>query len=69
MRTISRTTRFKKDYKREAKGQHQATLDVDLIAVLTLLANNIPLAPSLGDPALTGNGKITEIATSSLIWC
>ena len=27
MRTIDRATAFKRDYKREAKGQHRATLD------------------------------------------
>jgi hypothetical protein len=27
MRTISRTAKFKKDYKREGKGQHRVTLD------------------------------------------
>jgi mRNA interferase YafQ len=57
MRKTSRTTRFKKDYKREAKGQHRATLDLDLIPVLTLLANDLPLAPSLRDNALTGEWK------------
>jgi mRNA interferase YafQ len=32
MRTISRTSRFKKDYKREARGRHRAALDADLLA-------------------------------------
>ena len=32
MRTIDRATAFKRDYKREAKGQHRATLDNDLKA-------------------------------------
>ena len=27
MRTIDRSSAFKRDYKREAKGQHRATLD------------------------------------------
>lgn len=30
MRTIERATAFKRDYKREAKGQHRATLDNEL---------------------------------------
>jgi mRNA interferase YafQ len=54
MRTISRTTRFKKDYKREAKGQHRATLDADLLAVVSLLAADSPLPERLHDHALTG---------------
>jgi len=30
MRTIDRSSAFKRDYKREAKGRHRATLDDDL---------------------------------------
>jgi mRNA interferase YafQ len=54
MRTISRTKRFKKDYRREAKGRHRDTLDTDLIAVVSLLAANSPLPEKLRDHALTG---------------
>jgi mRNA interferase YafQ len=54
MRTISRTNRFKKDYKREARGQHRATLDVDLLAVVSLLAADHPLPEKLRDHPLTG---------------
>jgi mRNA interferase YafQ len=43
MRTINRTSRFKKDYKREAKGHHRATLDIDLLATVSLLATDSPL--------------------------
>ncbi len=57
MRTISRTTRFKKDYKRESKGQHRTTLDTELVAVLTLLINDTPLPEKLHDHALTGEWK------------
>ncbi len=32
--TIDRASAFKRDYKREAKGQHRATLDSDLKPVL-----------------------------------
>jgi mRNA interferase YafQ len=55
MRTISRTTRFKKDYKREAKGQHRATLDADLLAVVSLLAADSPLPDRLHDHPLSGD--------------
>jgi mRNA interferase YafQ len=54
MRTISRTSRFKKDYNREAKGQHRATLDADLLAVVSLLAADNPLPEKLRDHPLTG---------------
>jgi mRNA interferase YafQ len=57
MRTISRTSRFKKDYKREAKGQHRATLDADLIAVLSLLVTDSPLPEKLHDHPLAGEWK------------
>jgi mRNA interferase YafQ len=54
MRTISRTTRFKKDYKREAKGQHRGTLDEDLFRVVSLLAADSPLSERMQDHPLTG---------------
>jgi mRNA interferase YafQ len=57
MRTISRTSRFKKDYKREAKGQHRTTLDIDLVAVLSLLVTDSPLPEKLHDHALAGDWK------------
>jgi mRNA interferase YafQ len=54
MRTISRTTRFKKDYKREAKGRHRKTLDDELLSVISLLAADETLPERLHDHALTG---------------
>jgi mRNA interferase YafQ len=54
MRTISRTSRFKKDYRREAKGKHRATLDADLLAVIELLASDSPLPKRFHDHPLTG---------------
>lgn len=38
MRTIRRTKRFKRDYKREKSGRHGKTLDAVLREVLELLA-------------------------------
>jgi mRNA interferase YafQ len=55
MRTIERTTRFKRDYKREAKGRHSKTLDQDLLTAVTLLAQDAPLPSSYRDHALAGN--------------
>ena len=54
MRTISRTSRFKKDYKREARGRHKTTLNIDLLAVVSLLAEDSPLPEKLRDHPLTG---------------
>ena len=38
MRTIERTGQFKRDFKRESKGQHRLTLQTDLTAVVVALA-------------------------------
>jgi len=40
MRTIDRTNQFKRDYKRELKGQHRATLEGDLVEVLKVLVRD-----------------------------
>lgn len=55
MRTIERTGQFRRDYKREAKGQYRATLDAELVPVLTALAEDRPLEPRHRDHALTGD--------------
>ena len=57
MRTIRRTARFKKDYKREAKGRHRATLDEDLRKAVLLLANDATVPPNYRDHPLTGEWK------------
>ncbi|MFZ0930056.1 MAG: type II toxin-antitoxin system YafQ family toxin [Syntrophobacteraceae bacterium] len=57
MRTIERSSAFKRDYKREAKGQHQETLDIELIPMLMALADDQPLAPSHHDHDLSGDWK------------
>jgi mRNA interferase YafQ len=54
MRTISRTAKFKRDYKRETKGQHRATLDADLLAAVSLLATDEALPERFHDHALAG---------------
>ncbi len=54
MRTIKRTSRFKKDYKREARGQHRATLDADLLAAVSLLAADTTMPEKFRDHPLTG---------------
>jgi mRNA interferase YafQ len=55
MRTIERSTAVKRDYKREAKGQHRATLDTDLAPILTALANDQLLQPRHHDHDLSGD--------------
>ena len=40
MRRIERTGQFKRDYKREAKGQYRATLHLELAPVITALARD-----------------------------
>jgi mRNA interferase YafQ len=57
MRTIERTGQFKRDFKREAKGQHRLTLQADLTAVVMALANDQALDPRLHDHGLTGDWK------------
>ena len=57
MRKIDPTGQFRRDYKREAKGQHRATLDADVAPVLEALARDQPLEPRHRDHALTGEWK------------
>jgi len=57
MRTIERTTAFKRDFKREAKGPHRAVLDTDLRQIIVALANDQPLEPKHRDHALSSNWK------------
>ena len=44
MRAIDRASSFKRDYKREAKGQHRTTRDSKLKQVLVALVTDQPLA-------------------------
>lgn len=57
MRAVRQTTRFKRDLKREAQGQHRASLEADLLPVLENLVRDIPLMPRYRDHALSGNWK------------
>ena len=45
MRTIEWTSQFKRDYKRESKGPHRATLDDVLFPIVDCLANDRFLEP------------------------
>lgn len=55
MRTIERATAFKRDYKREAKGQNRSTLDDDLKPILAVLATDQPLDAKHRDHDLSGD--------------
>ena len=57
MRTIERTGRFKRDWKRERKGQHGKSLASDFAELVRALAEDEPLAAKYRDHALTGEWK------------
>jgi mRNA interferase YafQ len=56
MRTIRRTTAFKRDYKREKRGRHHGTLDADLEQVINLLAAGTPLPERFQDHPMRSTG-------------
>lgn len=55
MRAIERSSAFKRDYKREARGRHRHTLDDSLSAVLVTLVDDGPLGPRYRDHDLSGD--------------
>lgn len=55
MRTIERSTAFKRDYKRETKGKYRSTLDQDPMPVFAALAADQSLEPCYRDHDLSGN--------------
>ena len=57
MRTIKQSSQFKRDLKREAKGPHRQALKNDFVAIVSVLANDQPLAEKHRDHALTGDWK------------
>jgi len=57
MRTIEPVAQFRRDFKREKKGQHRATLDDDLGTVVEALAADLPLEPRYRDHVLAGDWK------------
>jgi mRNA interferase YafQ len=54
MLTINRSSRFRKDYKRELKGRHGATLEKDFSQVLLQLLASVPLKEKYRDHPLSG---------------
>ncbi len=58
MRTIDRSSAFKRDYRRvKATPRHSQDVDGLLLAALALLADDQPLPESLRDHALSGAGS------------
>ena len=57
MRTINRIKKFKKDFKRESKGQHRAALDELLVAAVSLLAADAALPEAMRGHPLSGEWK------------
>jgi mRNA interferase YafQ len=55
MREIRQTSTFKRDLKRESKGQYRAFLANQFVDIVRVLANDEPLAESFHDHALMGN--------------
>ena len=55
MRTIERTSQFKRDCRRgESRGRHRTYLDASLALMVEALANDQPLEPRHHDHALSG---------------
>ena len=57
MRTIEWTGQFKRDYKREGKGQYRALVKSELFPVIDSLANDLALEPRYRDHPLSGEWK------------
>jgi len=57
MRTIRRSGRFKRDYKREKAGQRGRTLEIQLSEIIRLLAADIPLPHHNFDHSLSGEWR------------
>jgi mRNA interferase YafQ len=55
MRTIERSTSFRRDFKREMKGGRRAALPDELPAILAVLAADKMLDPRYKDHALSGS--------------
>lgn len=54
MLAIERTKQFKRDYKRESRGRHRASLDEVLVPIAEVLAQDALLEYRRRDDALNG---------------
>jgi mRNA interferase YafQ len=57
MRTIERTSQFKRDYKGELRGQLRAVLETEFPEILGLLIRDATLPDRCRDHALTGDWR------------
>jgi mRNA interferase YafQ len=57
MRTIEQTTAFRRDFKREKRGQYRRDLDSALSGVLSLLVEDSPLPEKSRDHGLGGEWR------------
>jgi mRNA interferase YafQ len=57
MRKIERSTAFRRDYKREKKGQYGRRLDDLFIPILAALTNDVLLPEAYRDHSLSGEWK------------
>ena len=57
MRTIRQSGQFKRDLKRESKGQHRKILQDEFVALIATLGADKPLEPRHRDHLLTGDWK------------
>lgn len=55
MRTIRRTRAFRRDYRREKRGQYRRTLDEDLRRILELLVNDATIPEQYQDHQMRGD--------------
>jgi mRNA interferase YafQ len=69
MRTIERTNAFRRDFKREMRGQHRPDLEALLTSIISLLIEDKPLPERNRDHALAGDGATFANATSNRICC
>jgi len=57
MRKIDRSTAFRRDYRREARGKYRSTLDAILLPVLMALQSDHTLEPRQRDHDLSGDWR------------
>lgn len=57
MRSISKTKQFRKDQKREKKGERKNSLELDLTTLVSFLADDAKLADCYQDHPLSGDWK------------
>ena len=57
MRTIRRTRAFRRDYRREKRGQYRRTLDEDLQRIFELLVNDATIPEQYQDHQMRGDRR------------